>query len=428
MADKHHDSTRQETELEEKQLVVELLLLFLMVHRSLKRIARNTRAKLGLLYLGVFTTVVVTALGFVWFSQMEPVATHYVIPTDDELVLAASEEESAPETAGRWEVYFSAGADGGCADAEAMAPDQAITLALVDKLSSSRESIHIAAFEFNLEPAAQALIDAEARGVEVVFITDDEYGIEEDQFAFPDAPYFDRLRENGVEVLDDARSGLMHNKFIIIDQQAVWTGSTNLTVNGVCRNNNNAVWIEDAGLAAVYEREFAEMRAGEFGPRSPSTIAEQRVNVNENTVDVFFAAEDEVLDHLTPIVSQAAEEIVFMAFSFTADELGGAMLERAADGVNVRGIFEQRGSETEYSYFQRMFDAGLDVRQDGNPGAMHHKVIIIDRRLVITGSFNFSSNANDVNDENLVIIDDGVLAEEYLREFERRWQSAESGE
>ena len=70
------------------------------------------------------------------------------------------------------------------------------------------------------------------------------------------------------------------------------------------------------------------------------------------------------------------------------------MLERAKAGVTVTGIFETRGSETDFSDLGLLFCAGLPMRQDGNPGTFHHKVIIIDEKIVITGSLNFSDSCN----------------------------------
>ena len=113
-----------------------------------------------------------------------------------------------------------------------------------------------------------------------------------------------------------------------------------------------------------------------------------------------------------------------MAFSFTHDDLGAAVLERAQAGVDVQGIFETRGSETEFSELGPLFCAGLPMRQDGNPGTFHHKVFIIDGQLVVTGSLNFSNNADDSNDENVVIVANEDIAAAYLEEFDRRWAEA----
>ena len=64
-------------------------------------------------------------------------------------------------------------------------------------------------------------------------------------------------------------------------------------------------------------------------------------------------------------------------------------------------------------------EAGLDVRLDGNPRNMHHKVIVIDGSLVITGSYNFSTSAEESNDENVLIVHSGDIASLFLIEFER---------
>ncbi|NIP25639.1 MAG: hypothetical protein GWO38_17920, partial [Phycisphaerae bacterium] len=145
---------------------------------------------------------------------------------------------------------------------------------LIDNIDSAQRSIHIASFEFNLTPVAEALIDAHQRGVEVLWVTDDEYGIEADEEE--DHGQFAMLEEAGIAVKDDSRSALMHNKFWIFDDQKVWTGSTNVTANGIFQNNNNVLVINSSRLAAMYEREFDEMWTGEFGTSSPSTVDSQQ--------------------------------------------------------------------------------------------------------------------------------------------------------
>jgi phosphatidylserine/phosphatidylglycerophosphate/cardiolipin synthase-like enzyme len=72
-----------------------------------------------------------------------------------------------------------------------------------------------------------------------------------------------------------------------------------------------------------------------------------------------------------------------------------------------------------------LYCADVPVRQDGNPGTFHHKVIIIDDEIVVTGSLNFSNNADDSNDENVIIIANKDIAALYLQEFDRRWAEAE---
>jgi phosphatidylserine/phosphatidylglycerophosphate/cardiolipin synthase-like enzyme len=139
---------------------------------------------------------------------------------------------------------------------------------------------------------------------------------------------------------------------------------------------------------------------------------------------VYFGAEDAVLNVIEHNIETAQRKVRFMTFSFTVDLIGDALIERAGAGVDVRGIFERTGSETEFSELTPLFCAGLTVRQDGNDFILHHKVFIIDDTTVITGSFNVSNNAADSNDENLVVITDSDLAAQYTAEFDRRWAEA----
>jgi phosphatidylserine/phosphatidylglycerophosphate/cardiolipin synthase-like enzyme len=294
---------------------------------------------------------------------------------------------------------------------------------LIEYIDGAQETIHIASFEFNLTPVADALIAAHERGVEVQWVTDDEYGLEADEEE--DHGQFEMLTHAGIEVKDDGRGALMHNKFWIFDGRIVWTGSTNITANGNFRNNNNVIIIESLELAAIYEREFQEMWNGEFGPRSTSTVDEQALTIDGTQIQVLFAAEDEVVSLLAPLVESAESNVRVMAFAFTHDDLGAALLGRAEAGVDVKAIFETRGSETEYSEMPALYCAEVPVRQDGNPGTFHHKVIIIDDQIVVTGSLNFSSNADDSNDENVLIIANEDIAALYLQEFDRRWAEAE---
>ncbi|MBD2040837.1 phospholipase D-like domain-containing protein [Microcoleus sp. FACHB-672] len=298
-------------------------------------------------------------------------------------------------------------------------PNNTIVAELVTNINSSKSSIHIAAFEFNLDSIAEALIAAKKRGVDIKWVTDDEYGLAEDKD--PGHGQFAQLKRAGIPVKADDRPDLMHNKFIIFDNRVVWTGSTNLTINGTQRNNNNAIFLNSPELAVIFEQEFAEMWAGQFGPSSPSTVDLQQVTVNGTSVQVLFAPEDKVSSKLLPLINNAKSSIRFMAFSFTHEQLGAAMLNRAKAGVDVQGIFEKNGSETEYSELPKFYCAGMPVRQDSNPSAFHHKVIVIDNNTVITGSYNFSNNADRRNDENVVILNNGEIAKEYLSEFNTRW-------
>jgi phosphatidylserine/phosphatidylglycerophosphate/cardiolipin synthase-like enzyme len=279
----------------------------------------------------------------------------------------------------------------------------------------------MAVYELNLTPIAEALVAAKQRGVRVRVITDDEGGIAADSQA--DGGQFRLLKRAKVEVKADTRRALMHHKFVIIDGRMVWTGSTNLTVNDNFRNNNNVIIIRSPELAAIYTSQFEEMWGGQFS-RGPSNPDAQTVTLGDTPIQVLFSPEDKAMSYVVSLVESAERSIRFMAFSFTDDALTDAMLSRAKAGVSVQGIIESRGSETIYGALRPLFCAGLPVRQDGNKYTFHHKVIVVDGSIVVTGSFNFSANANNDNNENMLILENPQIAALYLQEFDRRWAEA----
>jgi phosphatidylserine/phosphatidylglycerophosphate/cardiolipin synthase-like enzyme len=282
---------------------------------------------------------------------------------------------------------------------------------LVELINNAQVSIDAAMFEFNLQVVAEALIAAHERGVQVRIVYDDEH-TEED-------PQIEELIDAGIPATPDERSALMHNKFFVFDKQVVWTGSMNITENGAYRNNNNVIVIRSTRLAENYSAEFEEMFNGAFGPTSPANTPNPVVTLNGIRIESYFSPEDDPMPGLIAFAASAQTSIHFMAFSFTDVDLGAAMLERGSAGVELRGIFEARGGNTEFSECPRMLQSGFDVRMDTNPRTFHHKVVIVDGSAVAIGSFNFSTNAAESNDENLIIIYDPNVARLYEAEFEK---------
>jgi phosphatidylserine/phosphatidylglycerophosphate/cardiolipin synthase-like enzyme len=343
------------------------------------------------------------------FDAGTPAAVTPLLPT-------ASVPTSVNASGDWWEVYFTDPVNVN----DPANWQSSIEGRLIEKINAAQSSIHIASFEFDLTPVAEALIAAKQRGVDVRWVTDDENGLEAD--SEPGHGQFEMLQNAGIEVRSDERSALMHNKFWIFDGQIVWTGSTNITENGIFEQDNNTIVFQSPELATMYEREFQEMWNGEFGPRSPSQLDEQTAVINGSQIVVIFTSEDPALENaIVPIVKSATKSIRFLAFSFTDYPLADAMSQRAKEGVDVAGVFETVGSETDAAELKTLMCRKVPVKQDGNPGFLHDKVIVVDEKIVITGSLNFSTNAEESNDENVIIIDNAEIARLYIQEFERVW-------
>lgn len=290
---------------------------------------------------------------------------------------------------------------------------------IAETILNAQSRVDVASFDFEAEPIVNALIELEKRGLPVRVVTDTDNA---------DLSSINRLRRNGISVVEDKRSGLMHNKFVIIDDRYLWVGAMNLAGRDVYCHNNNIVLFDSPELSVNYTAEMDEMyndRA--FGPTSPDSTPQEQLVINGIELENYFAPEKRLIPIIAAETAKAQEEILFMAFSFTHDDLGEAIIGRAEEGVAVRGVFEKTGSNTEYSYYPIMSNAGisnLQVRTDGNGYLMHHKVIIIDRETTIFGSFNFSDSANTSNDESIIIIHDPEFTSYFVQEFESVWNEA----
>lgn len=296
-----------------------------------------------------------------------------------------------------------------------------IDVPIANAIGQVQNTLDVVAFEMNNDVISDAILEAHERGVTVRIVTDDEHGLEDER---DDA--IRNLRDAGVPVVDDSRSALMHNKFMIMDEQAVWTGSWNYTINGTYRNNNNALVLQNAQAVAAYQAEFDEMfKDGEFGPRSTD---DGLIQFTESGTDVsiLFASEGNVIEAVGNAVRDAKSDVRFMTFVFSSDSLAEAMLDAMQNNdIKIQGVFENRNSTASWSKMPELHCAGADMRQDGNRYVLHHKTIIIDDDTVVTGSFNFSGNASRSNDENLVIIRDKQIAQLYLDEWQRMWDNAQ---
>lgn len=288
---------------------------------------------------------------------------------------------------------------------------------LAEAINKARVSVDVAVLQLNLWSIRDALLKAHKRGVRVRLVTDSDY---------LDGKEIQQLAEGGVPVLGDRREGLMHNKFTVIDRQEVWTGSMNYTISEAYRNDNNLIRISSPQLAENYTTEFEEMFINDqFGPGSPANTPNPDFKIGETRIQSCFSPDDGCTAQLVRVLRNARQSVYFLAYSFTSDDLAGALIERAQQGVKIEGVMERSqlatNSGTEYDRFR---SAGLDVRLDANPDQMHDKVMIIDSQIVVTGSFNFTYSAETRNDENMLVIYHPQIAELYLAEFERIFNQA----
>jgi phosphatidylserine/phosphatidylglycerophosphate/cardiolipin synthase-like enzyme len=293
----------------------------------------------------------------------------------------------------------------------ALAPtDTRLEDALLDFIAGAQRSVDCSCYDLDWEALAKALLERSTRGVRVRLVIDSDHA---------GTPSVELLLAAGLPIVMDDRSGLMHNKFCVADGERVWTGSANFTLSDVQQNFNNAVLITSPEVAENYTREFVEMfDLRLFGKRSPRDTPHPRLLLDDIPLEIYFAPEDRVQNEIIAEIAEARERVDFMMFSFTSEPLSEALLMRMLDNVAVRGIMEKSLAGQESSRDEFLALRGAEIYIDENDALFHHKVMIVDAKTVITGSYNYSAAAENTNDENVVIIESPAIAAQYLTVME----------
>jgi phosphatidylserine/phosphatidylglycerophosphate/cardiolipin synthase-like enzyme len=267
-------------------------------------------------------------------------------------------------------------------------------------VDDAKTSVHCAFFDLDLEDLIDRLAK-KSHEADVKVIIDKNN-------------YIEQITGPGVKIANSGQ--YMHNKFCIIDGNKVMAGSINPTNNGANYNNNNLIIINSKFIAENYEDEFNELWNGIYSDGDP--VRYNMVITENATIENYFCPEDGCKDKIVSKLRGAEKSIYFMTYSFTDEDVADAIL---LQNVEIKGIFETFQAGSQYSQYKRMEGFGLDVKKDKNIKIMHHKVFIIDNETVITGSYNPTLSGNLRNDENILVIQNKVVAEKFLMEFEILW-------
>jgi len=322
--------------------------------------------------------------------------------------------------------------------------DQNINFAdkLIEYIQMAEETAEFAFYSLSGSVGSQVtneIINAHNRGVDVRVVASGHTGSEN--------PLITQMANAGVNAVQSIGDEQMHNKFAVIDvhhadpsKSWIITSSWNATDQGTHDQFQNMVAIQDVALARAYWLEFNQMWGGDsgsfnasqaqFGPDkeivNPSVFW---VGDDETRVEVFFSPQANTESHINRSLSQAESNIDLALNIITRRPISNTMLERYNQGVKVRGVLGAiSGQGNEWDYLSGWAD--VHHFPQGEFGLLHHKYALIDgeattyKSRVITGSHNWSANANFSNDENTLIIHSQRVVNEYFQEFGARyWQA-----
>jgi len=306
-------------------------------------------------------------------------------------------------------------------------------------------------FEFKNDRVFKALKAAKARGAHIEILYDGDSQSEKNEEA---------LEGSGIKSLTKPRErsgNYAHNKFLVLRHNgasvAVWTGSTNLSQNGIFGHSNNAHVVRDGGIADAYVAYWNILNADKT--RKPTATAVGALgavpppSLSNGTLTVFSPRLN--LDALDWYAQMAggAQRGLFMTFAFGMNErfakvydreddvLRFALMEKKGNGAQFRqqaaeidrvrkhrNVTISVGNRVALNNFDRWLEEIDRITDEQHVLFVHTKYMLVDplgtTPVVVVGSANFSAASTDTNDENMLVIrGNEAVADVYLGEFMR---------
>jgi phosphatidylserine/phosphatidylglycerophosphate/cardiolipin synthase-like enzyme len=135
-------------------------------------------------------------------------------------------------------------------------------------------------------------------------------------------------------------------------------------------------------------------------------------------INAHFSPKGGCMEALLEELKKARREVLVQAYSFTSDPLTLALVDAKQRGVHVEVILDKSNEVERYSDLHLFLEKGLAPLIDAEHAIAHNKIMIIDQKLLATGSFNFTNQAENQNAENLLLIrGNKELIERYRQNF-----------
>ena len=153
----------------------------------------------------------------------------------------------------------------------------------------------------------------------------------------------------------------------------------------------------------------------------------------EMVVQACFSPQARCSVHIIREIEKAQKEVLIAVYAFTSNDLARAVTQASKRGVSVQVVldreFDATNEKSQGRYLEgqkislKRISGTKSMAPEKEAGLMHQKFSVIDRRIVLTGSYNWTHSADTFNDENLLLFRDaGPLAEEYRKVFFQLWE------
>jgi cardiolipin hydrolase len=141
---------------------------------------------------------------------------------------------------------------------------------------------------------------------------------------------------------------------------------------------------------------------------------------------VFFSPGEDCVNHIIDLINDAYNHLDICVFTISDDRITSAIVDAMKNGVEVRIISDNSKVEDTGSDVEDLSRVGIPVKLDTTDNHMHHKFCVVDKKIVLTGSYNWTRSAALYNQENIISTDDELVVEKFLSEFEKLWLTCET--
>ena len=144
------------------------------------------------------------------------------------------------------------------------------------------------------------------------------------------------------------------------------------------------------------------------------------------TVQVLFSPHGGCTAAVVDVLKEAKESVLVQAYSFTSAPIAEAVVAAQRRGVAVQVLLDKSQRSERYSSADFLVHGGVPTFIDARHAIAHNKVMVVDGKIVITGSFNFTKAAENSNaDENLLVIRDAEIAGKYIANWKEHREHSE---
>ncbi|KAA1421480.1 phospholipase [Nocardioides humilatus] len=317
---------------------------------------------------------------------------------------------------------------------------------IVDFISAAKVTLSIAVQELDNEAIAQAILDASWRGVRVELFLEQDYlrtplqgnppkqpspkagetpeqalrrvqwGADDTELA-ANRRILAALLRSDVQVRGDYNPAIFHQKFVLRDYDggsvatsALLTGSANFTDTDTHKNLNHVFVFRNSYVCRQYLTEVEQLRHGSFG-RGMHGDVPKTYGLGGVPVKVLFAPDHTPELEIMKQMLKGSSEVYFAIFTFAGSSgIDDTMLALARGGMTIKGVLDPAQAKQKWAAPAWLKHPNIELYVPSKSGVfanlrkLHHKLMVIDEKIVVAGSFNYTAPANEYNDENIFVL------------------------